>query len=179
MPELSDNTLIERLKNEEAASYKLLYKLYFPPTANYIRQNSGSSQDAEDIFQETIIVLLCKVRQPGFILTSSLKTYLFSISRNLWLKKLRADKQLIINTDGILAEEMPDFTAQQDENASRGKLPVWLQKITANCRQILKAIFYLNEPMNNLMARMGWKNKHTAANQKYKCIEQIRKESKK
>jgi hypothetical protein len=29
------------------------------------------------------------------------------------------------------------------------------------------------------MIKMGWKNKHTAANQKYKCIEQIKRESKK
>jgi RNA polymerase sigma factor (sigma-70 family) len=178
MPELSDDLLVDKLKSEESASFELLYKFYFPTTANFIRQNSGSSQDAEDIFQETVIILLKKVRQPEFVLTASLKTYLFSISRNLWLKKLRGDKYAVIAADHSLLETQ-DFPLDQEENAREEKLTTWLQKITANCRRILKAIFYFNEPIDNLMKKMGWKNKHTAANQKYKCIEQIRKESKK
>lgn len=179
MPAISDDTLIDKLKKEESASFGLLYKLYYPTIANFIKQNSGSAQDAEDIFQETIIVLLNKVRQPEFVLTASLKTYLFAIAKNCWLKKLRNDKQVVIAADDQTIVEIQDLLPEQEENANKVKVVTWLQKITAHCQRILKAIFYLNEPMDNLMIKMGWKNKHTATNQKYKCIEQIRKESKK
>lgn len=179
MPVFSDDKLIHKLKKEESASFGLLYKLYFPGIAGFIKQNSGSDQDAEDIFQETIIVLLHKVRQPEFVLTSSLKTYLVAISKNLWLKKLRNDKHAVIAADDPALIETPDDLLRAEENADREKVVTWFQKITVHCQRILKAIFYLNEPMENLMIKMGWKNKHTAANQKYKCIEQIRKESKK
>jgi RNA polymerase sigma factor (sigma-70 family) len=177
MPVLSDDTLIDKLKKEESASFGLLYKLYFPTIASFIKQNSGSDQDAEDIFQETIIVLLNKVRQPEFALTASLKTYLFSISKNLWLKKLRNHKQAVIVADPAMLEAQD--LLPEEESADKEKVVTWFQKITAHCQRILKAIFFLNEPMDNLMIKMGWKNKHTATNQKYKCIEQIRKESKK
>jgi RNA polymerase sigma factor (sigma-70 family) len=179
MPAISDDTLIDKLKKEDSASFGLLYKLYFPTIANFIKQNSGSAQDAEDIFQETIIVLLKKVRQPEFVLTASLKTYLFAIAKNCWLKKLRNDKHAVIVADDHILIETQDLLPEQEENAYNEKVVTWFQKITAHCQRILKAIFYFNEPMDNLMIKMGWKNKHTATNQKYKCIEQIRKESKK
>jgi RNA polymerase sigma factor (sigma-70 family) len=177
MPEISDDILLNRLRKEESASYKLLYKFFFPSIANYIKQNNGSHQDAEDVFQETIIILLDKVRQPGFALTSSLKTYFFSISKHLWLKKIRNDKRLNIHTNdaSYTAEQ---FDNEPKDNNTEVKITTWLDKITANCKRILKAIFFFGEPMDSLMKKMGWKNKHSAANQKYKCIEQIRKESK-
>ena len=177
MPEISADGLLSRLKKEENAAFERLHKDCFPAVARYIKQNSGSRQDAEDIFQEAIIVLLYKIRQPEFLLTASLKTFLFSISKNLWLKKLRDNQRVTIADESSLASLSTDDseTAHQHENELAG----WLQKITANCRRILQAVFYLNEPISSLMRKMGWKNKHTAANQKYKCIEQIRRESKK
>lgn len=179
MPAFSDDTLIDKLKKEESASFGMLYKSYFPTIASYIKHNSGSDQDAEDIFQEAIIVLLNKVRQPEFVLSSSLKTYLFSISKNLWLKRLRDNKPAVILTEDHTLLETQYLLPEQEENTNNEKVVTWFQKITIHCQRILKAIFYLNEPMENLMIKMGWKNKHTATNQKYKCIEQIRKESKK
>ena len=92
MQTLSDNTLLDKLRTEDNSSFGLLYKFYFPSVASYIKQNLGSNEDAEDVFQEAITVLLQKVRQSDFVLTSSLKTYLYAIAKNLWLKRLRDSK---------------------------------------------------------------------------------------
>jgi len=178
MPEISDDILLDKLKKEESASFKLLYKMYFPLIASYIKQNSGNIQDAEDIFQESIVGLLDKVRQPNFVLTSSLKTYIFAVSKNIWLKKIRTDKRFFTENNFEAIENYQIDNEAELDNIEE-KLLTWLEKITAKCQRILRAIFFLNEPMDSLMVKMGWKNKHTASNQKYKCIEQVRKESKK
>ncbi|RZL44121.1 MAG: sigma-70 family RNA polymerase sigma factor [Pedobacter sp.] len=174
MPDTKDNTLVLKLKNEDNASFEMLYKLYYPSIATYISKNSGNEQDTEDVFKETIIVLLKNIRKSDFNLTSSLKTYLFAIARNLWLKKLR--DQRIITTDRFdeqtcLHEDF-DLEVVQDRDE---KVTSWIKKITENCQRILKAIFFFKEPMDSLMQKMGWKNKHTAANQQYKCIQQVKK----
>lgn len=78
MPGLTEQLLLDQLREEDNAAFRVLYESYFPSTANYIRQNSGDNRDAEDIFQEAVVVLLDKIRQPDFVLTSSLKTYLFT-----------------------------------------------------------------------------------------------------
>jgi DNA-directed RNA polymerase specialized sigma24 family protein len=87
MQKISDNILIEQLKKEDNTSFELLYQMVFPSVKHYITQHQGKVEDAEDIFQEAVIVLLQKVRTPNFVLTASLKTYLFAIAKNSWLKR--------------------------------------------------------------------------------------------
>lgn len=172
----TDNDLIRKLKGEDGATFEILYKFYFPSVSSYIRKNRGNPEDAEDIFQETIIVLLQKVRQPGFALSSSLKTYIFSISRNLWLKKLRDNRLMSVDDFELHMVQAEPFEIEfLPEKSTEEKLTSWLSEITKNCQRILKAIFFYNEPMVNLMQKMGWKNKHTAANQQYKCIQQVKR----
>ena len=52
MNNTSDRSLLEQLKTEENASFQKLYSLHFQSIAVYVKQNNGSSEDAEDIFQE-------------------------------------------------------------------------------------------------------------------------------
>ena len=179
MQNIPDSTLLAKLKAEDSHSFELLYKFYFPSVASYIKQNLGNNEDAEDIFQEAIVVLLQKVRQPDFVLTSSLKTYLYAVAKNLWLNRLRDNKLIHVHTDMQLEafqNETEVFTVElHPQKSKEQQVQGWLQKITKNCQRILKAIFFQHELMDNLMVKMGWKNKHTAANRKYKCIEQVRK----
>jgi RNA polymerase sigma factor (sigma-70 family) len=174
---ISENTLLDKLKNGDNASFEILYKCYFPAIATYITQLFGSTADAEDIFQEAIMVLLQKVRQADLELTSSLKTYLFAIAKNLWLKRLRDNKLIPVGNFEIYEaqNEMVAFELHPEPTREK-KVATWLTKITEHCQRILKAIFFYKEPMGSLMKKMGWKNKHTAANQQYKCIQQVKKE---
>ena len=58
----------------------------------YVLKNSGDKDDAKDVFQNTLIVFYKKVLIENFELSSKISTYLFSIAKNLWLKKLRDEK---------------------------------------------------------------------------------------
>ena len=172
----TDNDLLEKLKEENRAPFEILYKFYFPVVSSYIRQNKGNREDAEDIFQETIMVLFQKVRQPGFVLSSSLKTYIFSISRNLWLKRLRDNKLTAVDDfESYMLQGEPFEIEIVPQKTKEEKLTFWLSQVTEHCQRVLKAIFFHNQPMVKLMQKMGWKNKHTAANQQYKCIGQIKR----
>lgn len=178
MPSMTDATLIIQLEKEEASSFGLLYKLYFPSIDLYVRKNNGTREDAEDVFQEAMVVLLGKVRQPHFVLTSSLKTFFYAIAKNLWLKKLRDNhvEFRAIDLPDMYDASQPFGMAHHTDVPLEQKVESWLQRVTKHCQRVLKAIFFYQQPMDNLMASMGWKNKHTAANQKYKCIEQVKRE---
>ena len=177
MTKIPDNILINRLKDENNEAFGALYEDHYPFVKAYVIKKNGTLQDAEDIFQETIVVLLQKVRQEDFALTSSLKTYFIAIAKNQWLKRLRDNRLLPVEaiekylpgTDAFPVEIRPEKTNEE-------KMNTWLTSITENCQRILKAIFFHKETMAIVSKRMGWKNKHTAANQKYKCIEQVKSE---
>ena len=177
MQTIPDDNLLERLKNEDDASFETLYQFCFPSVSSYVIKNSGNADDARDIFQEAIIILLQKIRQPDFLLTSSLKTYLFAIAKNLWLKRLRDNKLVTVDEIEKYQREPVVFSVETEvEKTVEEKLDSWFAKITKFCQRILRAIFFDNETMDSLMKKMGWKNKHTAANQKYKCIQQLKKQ---
>lgn len=180
MQTTQESELLDQLKKEENASFALLYKFYYPTVATYVSRNNGNHADAEDVFQETIIILLRQVRQPDFVLTSSLKTYLFAIARNSWLKRLRDTRRIVPTTVETYYELEQTTTLELNlEPNLDQQMTNWLTRITRNCQRILNAIFFYGEPMESLMQKMGWKNKHTAANQQYKCIQQVKREKNK
>lgn len=176
MQKIADNLLLEKLRAEDKASYQFLYTFYFPSVASYIKQNMGNQEDAEDIFHESIMILLEKVKHPDFVLTSTLKTYLVAIAKNIWLKQLRNKKRMVLNEFEHTQLESETFSVElQPLKTHEEKIVLWLTKITRNCQRVLKALFFYHESMESLMKKMGWKNKHTAANQQYKCIQQVKK----
>jgi RNA polymerase sigma factor (sigma-70 family) len=65
-----------------------VYESVFGYIFKYIRANSGNETDAEDIFQEGIIVYWENVQKENFKLTTTPEKYIFSVCRNLWQQEL-------------------------------------------------------------------------------------------
>jgi RNA polymerase sigma factor (sigma-70 family) len=178
-----DFQLLEQLRQNERAAYLHLYDSAFPSLARYIMRNQGTREDSEDNFQECMMVLLQRIRLNDFKLQSTLKTYLFAINRNLWLKKLRDRK--IINTE-LLSEEEQSFFEEDSfplvetpEEAPEGFLSRLFENITGHCVILITRIFLKQQTPESLIRELGYKNAHTFQNQKYKCINQLRKAGKK
>ena len=123
--------IIEDLKGENNFAFGNLYKSYFGIVDRFVTNNNGTTQDAEDLFQDTMIVLIEKLRMDGFQLTASIKTYIMAIAKNLWLKKLRNKSHTIDYDDlwySLFYEEIN--TAIDAEKSYLDKLQSLLHKIT-------------------------------------------------
>jgi RNA polymerase sigma factor (sigma-70 family) len=174
---IQENDMLTKIRKEENAAFELLYKFYFPSVLHYIQQNSGNRADAEDVFQEAIIVLLQKSKEPLFTLTSSIKTYLFAISKNLWLKRLRNDNLSFYANIEIFDEcELDEL---EEEVSLSEKIAETMFRLSAGCQRILNLSFWLGDSIEIIMQKVGYKNKHTASSQKNKCLEKMREFSKK
>src|SRR4051794_35899656 len=93
---MTDKDIIELLRHSKySAALKGMYNI-FPYVKNYIKTNSGTTDDAEDIFQDSLVILYKKVQSADFILSVPLKTYLLAIVKNCWLQELRRRKKLIV-----------------------------------------------------------------------------------
>jgi len=108
---LSDKNIIEGIRKQDDKILNWLYDNYFQTVKNHIIRNSGSKDDASDIFQDSIIVLYNQICDNTLVLTSDLKGYFFGIARNIWSNYLRTRKE----TDEIYAD-IPDETAQEETN---------------------------------------------------------------
>ena len=87
-----DADLLPGLQARQNAAYAQLYAQCYPAIERHVCRHSGTAAEAQDVFQETLLVLLARLGRPGFALTASLNTYVFAIATRLWLKRLARRK---------------------------------------------------------------------------------------
>ncbi len=171
-----ENNIIIGLKRETNKTFEELYKNYFGLVNRFVNNNNGTTSDAEDIFQDTMLVLVNKLRQDDFQLTASIKTYLMAIAKHLWLKKIRTAKREIEFTDlydNAFHEEI-DLSIER-EKTYKDKLQSYLHKITEHCKGLIHDMFFKGKSIKQIHLEYGYSTKHNAINQKHKCVEQIRR----
>lgn len=171
----SDTDLLTRLRKRDESAYRELYRNHYSMVRHLVVQNSGSDEQAQDVFQDGVIALFENAQKPDFNLTASLKTYLYSICRNLWFKKLRSRK-----TEAQLNDfETPIAVETIDEpDASERQLAVMnacLEKLGDPCRKLLTLFYYARLSMDAIADELGYTNAGNAKNQKYKCLQRLRK----
>jgi len=174
---MDESKVLSNLKQRNNAAYDLLYTFYYPAIERFIKRNSGTTADAEDIFQETIIVLLDKVPKKDFVLTSSIKTYIIAVASNLWLKRLRAAKRITSLEPDYELEDLTlaEWEQKEENRVKHNVIKRVFSRISRHCVIFLTKTFLRGATREKLMEEMGYSNTHTFDNQKYKCLEQARK----
>jgi len=139
---LSDEEIIAGLRKRDNRVLQYIYKNSYNPVKQLIMNNAGSDNDAEDIFQEALIIIFKKLRDESeFELTSSFNTYMYSISRLLWLKRLRNIKKIEIDPLNRDMEERIEFEEPlpvQDKDLRMAIYQRTLLKIPEDCQKILR-----------------------------------------
>jgi len=139
---LSDEEIITGLRKRDNRVLQYLYKNSFNPVKQLILNNTGSESDAEDIFQETLIIIFKKLKEEqDFELTSAFSTYLYSIARLLWLKQLRNVKKIEIDPLNRDHEERIEFeppSPVEDKDLRMAIYQRTLLRIPDDCQKILR-----------------------------------------
>ena len=170
---MNDVKIIELIRTGKGDSaLNALYK-HFPMMRKMIRSKGGNPADAEDIFQEALIILVRKVRTTDFKLTAQLSTYLFSVCRLLWKDELKKRK-IHVTYDGELeladAVEL-ELTAAMEEESRIRLAEKALDDLKERCRELLLLFYEGRLRLKEIAVKMGYRSENTAKNQKYKCLE--------
>jgi len=139
---LLDEEIILGLRKRDNRVLQYIYKNSFNPVKQLILNNTGSDSDAEDIFQEALIIVFKKLKEePDFELSSAFNTYIYSISRLLWLKHLRQIRKIEIDPLNRDMEERIEFEEPlpvQDKDLRMAIYQRTLLKIPEDCQKILR-----------------------------------------
>jgi len=169
----SDAERLQGIRRGDRHAVEALYRDYFDRIAHYISQNSGSRDHAKDVFQDALVVLYQKSQSPDFQLTASMYTYLFSVCRNLWLKKLRKSGKEEVTTE--LEGEYTADTPDEKELEEQARFQLYRRKLRdlgEGCQQILRlSVQGLN--MKQIVAQLGLSSEGYARKKKFKCKEQL------
>lgn len=88
MEKYTDQEIIQGLKSGESYAVKYLAKEFLPVISHFISKNSGNEEDAKDIFQDALFIIIEKIHSNDFDVQGTLSTYLFAICKHLWLIEL-------------------------------------------------------------------------------------------
>jgi len=174
----TDSEVILGILNNSETALKRLYIAYFPMVLQLIINNNGDEEDAKDIYQEAIIVLYNKVKAGDFELSSKLKTYIYSICRRLWLKRLSHINRYggdIRDFQEFLPAAEEEFDQHNDRDMQFGKMESALRLLGEPCKTIVEDFYINNKSMQDICERFGYTNADNAKTQKYKCLQRLKK----
>jgi len=172
-----DHKYIEAFRE---GNFRLLDELYSknaPQVKRWILNNSGTVEDAKDIFQETIISIIKKAYDPDFRLTYPIGGLIFQISKNKWTDELRK-KKTVRKVRNAMNQRLEDreeaFTLyiekfEQEEQLQK-KLDVSFEKLSDHCKRLLKLISEGAKAID-IVDTLKMNNVNTVYRRKNACIQ--------
>lgn len=173
-----NRTIVECIKNrqnDKALSY--LYSHTLKKVKGYILNNSGSQDEANDIFQDAVIIFFKSVIENKFEHSSSVDAYIFTISKNLWINAAKR-KRTLVHVD-IEDQHLSAETDSQLDNMiskeKRSALDIAYSKLDEACRKLLGMVAYEKLSMKELQVKMELTSENAAKTMHYRCKQSFHK----
>lgn len=175
---ISQNQLLDRIRSGDRKAIQDLYKDAFGYCASFILKNKGSREDASEIFQRSMVVLLEKLQDDQFTIQHTIKTYLYSINRNQWLTELKRKGKTV----AIISEEGKEIPLVSEDNREEqeAKENQYTQMFEAmkeaseECQKVLKLTFFKKKKDKEIAPIMGY-TPEFVRNKRRRCIASLRK----
>ena len=175
--EQNEQVLLEGLAKNDRLAIETLYRQHYKMVQSLIINNQGTIDDARDIFQEAMIVLYEKAKSGSFELHCQIKTYVYSVSRRLWLKRLQQMQKFVPDVNG-LDEVVPveeEVEAAEKRSADFHLMEKAMMNLGEPCKSLLEAFYVQKKSMTEIAGNFGYTNADNAKNQKYKCLMRLKK----
>jgi RNA polymerase sigma factor (sigma-70 family) len=170
LPRMDDREILEKIKKGDETALDFLYSKHYRVILKMIMRNSGTEEEAQDIFQDALIVFWEKVVNDKIVLTAKISTYLFSVSQNLWRKELDRKGK---NSGELIIEPADHFDPDRQERITI--ITQCINSLNESCRQILTFYYFDKMNMTEIADKMGFANADTAKTKKYKCKQELDK----
>ncbi|MCF8396621.1 MAG: sigma-70 family RNA polymerase sigma factor [Bacteroidales bacterium] len=175
MREYSVEELLEGIRQHNTDVLKFIYRSYYPQIQHLVVTNSGNDDDAQDIYQDALIVIYKKILKNEIQLVDcSFGTYLYSICKLLWLKQLEKKKQNndFYPEDDVIVDDNEELL-QEFEQMEKFKLfQKHFRSLRKDCRKVLE-LSLEKVPLKKIAEIMGYKSDKYAKKRKYQCKEKL------
>jgi RNA polymerase sigma factor (sigma-70 family) len=167
----SEEELIDGIRRRDNRVLSYIYRSHYAAILNLILTNSGSEDDAKDIFQEALIVVFRNIRADhDFKLESGFQTYLYSIARLIWLKSLRRKKtgEKKLRESRPYLEFEPPKPFQREEDLRYSMYQRAFIKIPEDCQTILK-LSLDGVSQKEIADKLGFRSENYIKKRKHYC----------
>lgn len=155
-----------------------LYDVSLKKVRLYIFKNNGSKEDANDIFQDAVIVLFNQIRLDKFNENHSIDAFIYAVARNLWIDKVRRDKKFTSfdsNSDYLNRSSDTDHLEYLIQKEKSSAMQQVFNLLDEKCQKILQFVIYEKRTMKEIKELMGYSSDDVAKTNHYRCKQYLSK----
>lgn len=182
MPVNKDSSTLDAIKNGDP---KILEKLYDENRKPFviwaIQLYRCAEEDAIEVYQKAYTILYMNVRNGKLVkLTSSIKTYLFSIGKNLFREKFRDKHSKLVNLDdvsntsAVLNQVDNNILDEYQKNHQKELVRQLLDEVGDPCRRLLQLMFIQGYSADAVVEEMGYSDERVVRKRKSLCLKKLR-----
>ena len=164
---MDEKEIFERIQKGDEKALELIYKKYYRMMTKLVITNSGTEEEARDVYQDALVVFWQKARSGNLVMTAKISTYIYSVCQNLWRKELDRKKR-------FSNEEKDSPQTMEMDSAEREKIMAkCLNQLGETCRKVLMYYYFDEMSMQEIAEKLGFANTDTAKTKKYKCKQKL------
>ena len=164
---MNEKEIFERICKGDEKALEFLYQKYYRMMIKLVITNSGTEEEARDVYQDALIVFWQKATSGNLVLTSKMSTFIYSICQNLWRKELDRKKRLS-------NEEKDTAVLLDTDSTEREKiLAKCIDQLGETCKRVLMLYYFEEMSMQDIADKLGFANTDTAKTEKYKCKKKL------
>ncbi len=157
----------------DPGTIKQLYALHFPPVKRFVRQNSGTGEDARDVFQEAITVLWLKARDGILRKDTEPGAFLFRVSKNKWLDRIRSAAHRTMTVVPVDHNPAPGNGGSEELEERIQRLKEVYDRMDGKCRTVLGRFYFQREDLATIADNLGV-TEESIRTIKYRCMMKLR-----
>ncbi len=173
------------LDSIKSGNSKTLEKLYDENRKPFIIWSSQfykcDEEDAIEVFQKAFTIFYFNVKDGKLIeLTSSIKTYLFSIGKNLFREKFRDKHNKVVDIEdkaysGAINEKIDgNILDEYQKEHQRELVKKLLDEIGNPCKTLLTLIFIHSYSVDAVVEEMNYSDERVVRKRKSLCLKRMR-----
>lgn len=164
---------IDGIKQGNPKVIQQIYADFHQVITHLVETHNGTEDDAQDVFQEGLLMMYQKVQTPDFKLTSSFLTYFYAVCRNIWSNKLRKKSSTEVTFDNAtlsMIEDEPVSVLEQNEQYFLYRK--MFLRLGADCQKVLN-LFLQKVKMSEIMQQMGYGSISYTKKRKFMCKKKL------
>ena len=174
----SDAEILEALADPRRVNEAIrsIYSRHYGTLSSFVKNNRGTDDDAQDIFQEVVISFVRLVEQSRFRGESAIGTFLYALNRNMWLNELKRRGRAVKREERFevaKAKDVDSIDRAIENRESHRLLLEAVAELGESCKNILMMFYYENLSMKDIAASTHFENEQVVRNKKYKCLKKL------
>jgi len=162
-------------KEQRDRALGIIYSSNKKKVCSFVLSNSGSEEEAKDVYQEAIIAFYENVRDGKFKGESAISTYLYSITRFKWLNQIKKNMVRKAHHENVDQETFMDspMAILIEGERKAGVLEV-LTQLGSSCKELLIENIYHGASMKEIVQSGLYSSEQIVRNKKYKCLQKLK-----